>query len=309
VAFFLGGFHLRDSPTIAVYAAEHTSEYAAQTTMRERLQPQIDRLSQTVNGYYALIPANKGKALVNFEIYDALTSQVTNINMSLVENSNSPNDVYRQYPDDYGRGLIRLNVTEAMFFETNQYEAALARRIEAGEYEMIMVGPEMELAQISYALRNASDEATSRYCAIYLPFFSSLKNIRHYSSILLSNRTQCKQLMVDAADYSSRIFGEVCGIDEWTANHIINEGLSNNKILSEGQSKSKPFDLGIRCESGADILDPYNEGNNPSKTANTLRTLVFAGVCIVLTTAWAASKKQKRKPKRALRGSNPRHLD
>ena len=103
-----------------------------------------------------------------------------------------------------------LNVSEAQYYETKEYDLSLAKEIESQKYHMIAIGPESWTADISYALRNTSSDALSRYCIVRLPKFSSFKEGRHMSTVMMTEGEGCRRLLLDSMDYAVKAFPRVC---------------------------------------------------------------------------------------------------
>lgn len=275
LAGFLGQFHIAGGPPFAEFAAEQTSEYRAQLAESRALGLEFGELNRIFSGYYSLIPRNTGPVLVNWEIYDLLQNSTNNIDLELVENRNYAG--YRTYPADYGVGLVNLNVSSARYFDLEPEDISLARDIESGRYEMIMVGPELWDSQIAYALRNVSNSTRDRYCTVYLPAIDTRKNIRHRSQIWLNDTNKCNRLLVDAVSYSMKIFNWTCRRDEWAANNLISNIMAYNRIRFEGQREFKPVELGVYCRSNVNLFDRINE----SQTKNRVPGKIQVALCLL----------------------------
>ena len=259
---FLGEFSVDGGLSFAGYTSTYTDEYQKQQRGYDETAYEIKRLENIFNGFFKLIPATEGPVLVNWEVNDLLSNISSNIDPKQLENRNHPEQEYRIYSTDHGAGLVRLNFSSAQYYETEDYDIELANEIEDDRFNMIIIGPESWTADISYALRNCSNETLAKFCIVRLPTFDHIKNGRFMSTVMLKDRNACKKLFLDAINYSKNIFPKVCETDEWSANVILAKTIGENRIIRP-DGKAENFELGMRCKSDKDVVDKYNYSLNP----------------------------------------------
>jgi hypothetical protein len=277
-ALVFGDLHAFGGPDFSTWVTYQLSGYDA-------IAQDVSYLRGRIDGVYSVLPANRGRVLVDQEMLDILSSQTTRLDMGLVDNRNNPESVYR-YLDTWSvPGLVAYGAVQPdPHFEINGGELDLARSIDAGAYEMMLISPAAWDSMIMYAFRNASQEAMDRYCVVYLPVFEKEKNVRHWSTLLFSNQTQCAQLLMDGDRYLTSQFDDVCAKDEWAANYIMATIFTKNGRLCSSADPNDcwtPTIYSKQCASGADVLDRYDAAARSSSTKKWAAAIAVAAFYII----------------------------
>lgn len=267
----IGPFSAYGEPSIKGHMARATSGHS-------RLEGEIDELRGLIDGFWKAIPENEGRVLVNQQIMDVLLRIDSGLDLSKVENRNNPPHKSKYIDVAFVPGLKEQGVLTQESFGFYDSERELAQKIKAGEYQYILVGPKAWDTKIEYAITYAGD--IPDYCIIGLPFFSPHHNERHLGTARLDSNQKCAKALEAAYAHSLEVFDRVCEMDEWAANYLIVTMLSNN-IVTLGDSDPKPFDIGLRCSSNADLTVRYNA----SKKSEHLKIPIFLASSMLLLLA------------------------
>jgi hypothetical protein len=273
---FFGDFHIGERPTLSQLLLTYTPQYRLQKAEADRLQAEVTSLGEIFNGYFKLLAKNQGHVLTSPDVYNAIRPYATNMDLKLVDvRQNTPTE-NRYYDEAYGIGLMYYNLSNHTF-EANRKELELARDIEGGKYDLIIMGADAG-SEVVYAVMQVDENVLGRYCSFYLPVFTTKRQEKYkWFTPFFSDWGKCKKLKDDAVDYSIAVFQKVCEYDEWSANTLIWDQMYSATAASRAkklQGSGSPF-LSA-CQSGADLTDRYNKISDFSKSLDDFKAKALA---------------------------------
>lgn len=273
---FFGGFSVNGTFNLRHLTSLLYAGYGPLSVIDNR-HKLIDVEEQT-HRVFSQIPKNDGKVVADESMCRVLRKYAPQMNMSLIDCESVSQDM--DLDMGYVPGLIHYGVMASAKYPLSDKEAQVARGIENGEYEMVLLGADGAASHLARVWDNVSVKVKSQFCAVALPDINHIKAVNHITSLFISNPIKCQDLMIKSRSYQESLFDDVCMKDQWVAN-LVKKTYSLSLLNASDRSSGIKEVMEKTCRSNADLIDHID---NSKKTDFRLLALVVFTVagCILL---------------------------
>ena len=243
-----GGFKYGDGETVH-------ERISGMSQINKKLNSEIGKLRTLVDGGYQFIPENRGKILMDEQMFTILQSVKNNVNLIKVDITESPSNESHSIDSWFSQGLYDLKVWDGKVSKPYSNDIDLINRISDLEYEMIFISPTAWETQVYYSFEMSPNEVKSQYCSVIIPKFVEFKGFRKWSTLKFKDSNQCINLFQNVNHYYMNVSSEICGIDSWSFNSLVKDNLLY--VNKDGEI----YDNFIThsCKEEVDVLDMYQQ--------------------------------------------------
>ncbi len=197
------------------------------------------------------LPRNKGYAIADYNAHAFLRAKDTDLDYSKIDGHSAPQNSL--YYDWYTPNLIQYKVFNSSWlpYTLNDHEMRLVEKIENNGYEMAFIGPGQSQTHLSHIL-SSIDTSKKNYCTVFLPLIGKSTSGNMVISVLLSEKSQCMDLLERNFNNIVENADRLCETDEFLTKKVIEDFNVNHKRYTVEGGDSVAIDF--KCASGKQTL-------------------------------------------------------